>query len=313
MTTDSSLRERIEGASRRLTALCDNISRVLRGQNDAIEMTVICFLSGGHLLIEDVPGVGKTTLACAFAQSLQLPNRRIQFTSDILPSDILGVNIYDPREARFSFHEGPIFTNILLADEINRAEPRAQSALLEAMFERQVTVDGVTRALPSPFMVIATQNPVDFSGTFPLPDSQLDRFLFCISLGYPSEEAERELLKRNTHAQTPEPVLEPEMLDSITALIDDIHVSDEIIDDILKLVHATRNDPRILQGASTRTMLDLRRAACARAILHKREFVLPDDIRILAPSAIAHRIRLAPRASCDPLDVIDELVARIFT
>ncbi|MBQ1267357.1 MAG: AAA family ATPase [Proteobacteria bacterium] len=310
--TDSLLRERIEEASRRLMALCENIALVLRGQNDAIEMTVICFLSGGHLLIEDVPGVGKTTLACAFAQSLDLPTRRIQFTSDILPSDILGVNIYDPREARFSFHEGPIFTNILLADEINRAEPRAQSALLEAMFEHQVTVDGVTRDLPSPFMVIATQNPVDFSGTFPLPDSQLDRFLFCISLGYPSEDAERELLQKNVAKVSPKPVFDAKTLAGVMALLDEIHVSDEIIDDILKIVHATRSDARILQGASTRTMLDLRRAACARALLHRREFVLPDDVRVLAPSAIAHRIRLAPRASCDPLDVIEEIVGRIF-
>ena len=293
-------------------ALCENIALVLRGQNDAIEMTVICFLSGGHLLIEDVPGVGKTTLACAFAQSLDLPTRRIQFTSDILPSDILGVNIYDPREARFSFHEGPIFTNILLADEINRAEPRAQSALLEAMFEHHVTVDGVTRDLPSPFMVIATQNPVDFSGTFPLPDSQLDRFLFCISLGYPSEDAERELLQKNVAKVSPKPVFDAKTLAGVMALLDEIHVSDEIIDDILKIVHATRSDARILQGASTRTMLDLRRAACARALLHRREFVLPDDVRVLAPSAIAHRIRLAPRASCDPLDVIEEIVGRIF-
>ena len=310
--TDSPLRERIEEASKRLMVLCENIALVLRGQNDAIEMTVICFLSGGHLLIEDVPGVGKTTLACAFAQSLDLPSRRIQFTSDILPSDILGVNIYDPREARFSFHEGPIFTNILLADEINRAEPRAQSALLEAMFEHQVTVDGVTRDLPSPFMVIATQNPVDFSGTFPLPDSQLDRFLFCISLGYPSEDAERELLQKSVAKVSPKPVFDAKTLAGVMALLDEIHVSDEIIDDILKIVHATRSDARILQGASTRMMLDLRRAACARALLHRREFVLPDDVRVLAPSAIAHRIRLAPRASCDPLDVIEEIVGRVF-
>ena len=312
MTTDLPLRVRIEEASKSLMSLCDNVARVLRGQDEAIEMTVICLLSGGHLLIEDVPGVGKTTLACAFAQSLDLPSRRIQFTSDILPSDILGVNIYDPREARFSFHEGPIFTHILLADEINRAEPRAQSALLEGMFERQVTVDGVTRALPSPFMVIATQNPVDFSGTFPLPDSQLDRFLFCISLGYPSEEAERELLKRHTSAAKIEPVLEPDKLMSMMALVDEIRVSDEIIDDIMHIIHATRNDPRIIQGASTRTMLDLRRAACARALLHTREFVLPDDVRLLAPYTVAHRIRLAPRTSHAPIDIMEEIVTHVF-
>ena len=176
----------------KLALLSQNIQKALRGQNAAVEAAIICFLAAGHLLIEDMPGVGKTTLASAFADSLGLSHRRIQFTSDILPSDILGVSIFDPRQDEFVFHEGPIFTHILLADEINRAEPRAQSALLEAMFEAQVSIDGVSRPLPSPFMVIATQNPVDFSGTFPLPDSQLDRFLFRITMGYPDEAAEHQ-------------------------------------------------------------------------------------------------------------------------
>lgn len=170
--------------------LIQNIHTVLKGHDNAVEHAVICFIAGGHLLIEDVPGVGKTTLAHALARSSGLSYRRLQFTSDILPSDILGVSVYDPKSADFHFFDGPIFTNVLLADEINRAEPRAQSALLEAMFERQVSIDGTTRPLPNPFMVIATQNPVDLSGTFPLPDSQLDRFLFRIEMGYPSDDAE---------------------------------------------------------------------------------------------------------------------------
>ncbi len=308
-----SLSEQIEAAAAQLNQLKTNMSQILKGQEAAIEMTLICFLAGGHLLIEDVPGVGKTTLASAFAQSLDLPNRRIQFTSDILPTDILGVNIYDPRESCFKFHEGPIFTNILLADEINRAEPRAQSALLEAMFERQVTLDGVTRALPRPFMVIATQNPVDFSGTFPLPDSQLDRFQFRISMGYPAPDAEKALLQHPVLSPHLSPVLNSDALPQLFELVDRIHVSDEVIEALLALIHATRNDARLVQGASTRAMLDLRRAACARALLHRRAFVLPDDLLQLASPTLAHRVRLAPKSSCDEIDVIEDIAQRRLT
>lgn len=304
------LSERLPYASQKLDSLKKSISSVLKGQNDAIEMTTICFLSGGHLLIEDVPGVGKTTLATAFAHCLALPARRLQFTSDILPSDIVGVNIYDPSKNAFSFHEGPIFTNILLADEINRAEPRAQSALLEAMFERQVSVDGVTRKLPTPFMVIATQNPVDFSGTFPLPDSQLDRFQFRISLGYPDPQSEKSLLKRAVQEPLPKPVLDKNDINTLYIMIDNVRVSDEIIDDMLALVHATRNDPRIIQGASTRAMLDLRKCACARALLHARDFVLPDDLKALATPSLAHRVRLSPNTHINAVDILDELVKK---
>lgn len=292
----------------KLKTLSDNIRLVLRGQDDAIELTVICFLAGGHLLIEDVPGVGKTTLASAFAQSLNFQHRRIQFTSDILPSDILGVSIYDPKSESFVFHEGPIFTQILLADEINRAEPRAQSALLEAMFEHQVSVDGVTRPLPSPFMVIATQNPVDFSGTFPLPDSQLDRFLFCITMGYPDEDEERMILRKSNQTQEIQPVLHEADLTRLTENVDKIYASDEIIDQILALIHNTRNHASIIQGASTRAMIDLLKAAKARALFHSRDFVLPDDINALAPVTLSHRIRLSARASTDPESIILSLI-----
>ncbi len=310
---NSTLSERLKTAALKLESVKQNIASVLRGQNDAIDMTLICFLARGHLLIEDVPGVGKTTLATAFAQSLDLPTRRIQFTSDMLPSDIVGVNIYDPAKCVFTFHEGPIFTHILLADEINRAEPRAQSALLEAMFEHQTTVDGVTRQLPSPFMVIATQNPVDFSGTFPLPDSQLDRFQFCISLGYPAPDAERELLKQATKPPQVQTILKREDIDPLFECVEEIQVSDEIIDDLLAIIHATRNDARIVQGASPRAMLDLRRCACARALLHARAFVLPDDLAALATPALAHRIRLSPRAQASAHDIMNELVSKILS
>lgn len=283
----------------RIQKLRENIHSVLHGQDQAVEMAIICFLASGHLLIEDVPGVGKTTLASAFSQSLGLEHRRIQFTSDILPSDILGVNIYDPKTTQFVFHEGPIFTNILLADEINRAEPRAQSALLEAMFEQQVSIDGVTRDLPNPFMVIATQNPVDFAGTFPLPDSQLDRFLFRISMGYPDEDAERAILRSDIRRAELKPVLSKEDISDLIQKVKAIHVSEEIIDVVLKIIHATRNHALILQGASTRAMLDLLDAAKARAFIRERDFVLPDDIHALAPYVLAHRIRLVARANTD--------------
>ena len=293
----------------RIQLLRDNIHSVLKGQDDAVEMAIICFLASGHLLIEDVPGVGKTTLAAAFSQSLGLSHRRIQFTSDILPSDILGVSIYDPQEMRFVFHEGPVFTNILLADEINRAEPRAQSALLEAMFEHQVSMDGVTRDLPLPFMVIATQNPVDFSGTFPLPDSQLDRFLFRISMGYPDEASERSILRSSQRMPSVEPVLSPKDVQELLDGVESVHASEEIEDEILKLIHATRDHALIAQGASTRSMIDLLQAAKARAFVQGREFVLTDDIRMLAVATLAHRIRLVSRANTDANTLIASLIA----
>lgn len=290
-----------------LQCLRDNIRAVLLGQDEAIELAIICFLASGNLLIEDVPGVGKTTLASAFALSLGLAHRRIQFTSDILPSDILGVSIYEPERKSFVFHEGPIFTNILLADEINRAEPRAQSALLEAMFEKRVSIDGVSRDLPSPFMVIATQNPVDFSGTFPLPDSQLDRFLFCINMGYPDENAELQILKHGFQSRHIEPVLSHEDIVALRNDVEKRYVSDEIYRLILKIVHATRENAHIVQGASTRAMIDLLQAVKARALYHDRDFVLPDDVRTLAPVALAHRIRTTAQANIDPVELIRTL------
>ena len=292
----------------KLVSLSQSIQKALRGKDDAIEATIICFLASGHLLIEDVPGVGKTTLASAFAASLGLSHWRIQFTSDILPSDILGVSIFDPRKETFVFHEGPIFTNILLADEINRAEPRAQSALLEAMFETQVSIDGVSRQLPTPFMVIATQNPVDFSGTFPLPDSQLDRFLFRISMGYPDASAELDILKNATVVPDIQPVLNEQEIRRLLQHVDQIRATDDIMQMILGLVHKTRENAQIAQGASTRAMIDLLCAARARALFHQRDFVLPDDIAALAPQVLSHRVRLTARASSHPAELIQAMI-----
>lgn len=295
----------------KLQKLAQNIALILRGQDDAIDMAILALVAGGHLLIQDVPGVGKTTLAIAFAQSLDIPNRRIQFTADILPSDIVGLKIYDPKTQSFSFHPGPIFTNLLLADEINRAEPRAQSALLEAMFEQQVSVDGETRPLPSPFMVIATQNPVDFSGTFPLPDSQLDRFLFCLSLGYPSREAEREILSRTIQNPKLQPVLDSSELLDICRQVDLVQAAPSIIDQTLAIIHATRLHPLVTQGASTRAMIDLLRAAKARAILHRRHFVLPEDLQKLAIPTLAHRIRKTSNARVQNSDILADILEKI--
>lgn len=290
-----------------IAALRDNIHKVLHGQDDAVEMAVICFLASGHLLIEDVPGVGKTTLASAFSQSLGLSYQRLQFTSDILPSDILGVNIYDPKTSEFIFHEGPIFTNILLADEINRAEPRAQSALLEAMFEHQVSLDGKTRPLPEPFMVIATQNPVDFSGTFPLPDSQLDRFLFRISMGYPDPESEKLILKSGVRRADVSPVLKLSDIKELFTSVDKIFASDEIMELVMNIIHQTRVHTLIAQGASTRAMLELMQASKARALVHQREFVLPEDVLLLSPAALAHRIRLVSSSTANPKELIESI------
>lgn len=293
----------------RLRALTQNIHKILCGQDRAIEAAILCFLAAGHLLIEDVPGVGKTTLAASFSQSLGLSHARIQFTSDILPSDILGVNIYSPSTESFVFHEGPIFTHILLADEINRAEPRAQSALLEAMFEHSVSVDGVTRSLPSPFMVIATQNPLDSAGTFPLPDSQLDRFLFRISMGYPLPADERDILRAGATRPALSAVLEAADITKLQGATDQVFASDAILDEVLRIVHQTRTSQAIAQGASTRAMIDLLRAARARALFNGRDFVLPDDIHALAPQTLAHRIRLSPHATRDAQSIVASFCA----
>ncbi len=302
-----------------LVRLKETVERALEGKPDVVELALVALLAGGHLLIEDVPGVGKTTLARALARSVGGEMRRIQFTSDLLPSDVLGVSVYDQRTGSFAWRQGPIFANVLLADEINRASPRTQSALLEAMNEGQVSADGETRILPEPFFVIATQNTQDFAGTFPLPESQLDRFMLRIRIGYPSAQTEARLLSRavtDTVADLP-CILEPAQLVSLQRQVRRVEIEQSIIDYVLAIVAATRSTPTVALGASTRGTVALGMAARARAMLRGRDFVLVEDVLDLAVPVLAHRIRVAAYADGftvgrDEAEVaIRELVARI--
>lgn len=269
------------------------VNTLVLGKTHEVRLAFVALLSDGHLLIEDLPGLGKTTLAHAMAATLGLGFQRVQFTSDLLPSDIVGVSIYDAQARRFEFHPGPVFAHVLLADEINRAPPRTQSALLEAMAERQVTVDGSTHRLPEPFFVIATQNPVDLAGTYPLPDSQLDRFLLRLTLGYPDENAERALLagtdRRNLIAQTV-PVLGAEDVQTLREAVTGIHASDALIDYVQALLARSRHHPGVRVGLSPRAGIALLRAARAYALLLGRRHVLPEDVQALFPSVAAHRL-----------------------
>ncbi len=276
-----------------LTRALDQINRIVLGKDLQVRLCLACLLARGHLLIEDAPGVGKTTLAHALARTLGLDFHRIQFTSDLLPADILGAAIYDRESGTFTFHPGPIFAQVILADEINRASPKAQSALLEAMEESQVTVEGETRPLPSPFFVIATQNPSEQVGTFPLPDSQLDRFLMRIRLGFPGRGAERALLKgedRRDLLAALNPMLTPvEFMEQQRAAMR-THVSDALLDYLQALIHASRSDSRFAAGLSPRAGLGLLRAAQAWAYLVGRDFVQPEDIQAVLPALVPHRL-----------------------
>ena len=269
------------------------IGKVLLGKDDQIRLAVCCLLARGHLLIEDLPGMGKTTLSHALATVLGLSYNRIQFTSDLLPSDILGVSIFEQSSNSFSFHPGPVFTQLLLADEINRSTPRTQSALLEAMAEGQVTVEGETRPLPEPFFVIATQNPVTQSGTYPLPESQLDRFLMRIELGYPDPRAERQMFLRDDQGpqlQTLEPCLSIEELGEIRRAVDGVHASDSLLDYLQRLVAYTRNSPTFAYGLSPRGALALLHSARTWALMAGRSHVVPEDLqKVLSPVA-GHRL-----------------------
>jgi MoxR-like ATPase len=261
------------------------------GKDDRIRLALACLLADGHLLIEDVPGVGKTTLALALADALGLSFARIQFTSDLMPSDILGVSVYDRGQAAFTFNAGPIFAQLVVADEINRASPRTQSALLEAMAERQVTIEGRTRALPQPFTVIATQNPLDHSGTFALPDSQLDRFLMRIELGYPPQTAERRLLAGERDTNTPlAPLADAEQLGRWQAAVRSVHTRDAVLDYLLELIEFSRRRGIFEQGLSPRAGLALRRAAQAWALQDARDYVMPEDIQAVLPAVVDHRL-----------------------
>ena len=268
--------------------------RVVVGKSNEIRLALTCLLARGHLLIEDQPGVGKTTLAHVLAKLLGLGFQRVQFTSDLLPADVTGVYVYNREHGDFAFHPGPIFTNVVLADEINRATPRAQSALLEAMEEQQVTIENHTHALPQPFFVIATQNPVEQVGTFPLPESQLDRFLMCLSLGYPDRAAERSLLigeDRRRILAGLDAVLDAESLQALQAQVEQIHVSEPLLDYVQDLIAYSRQSSAFVTGLSPRAGLALIRAARAWALTDGRTHVLPDDIQAVLPAVTGHRLR----------------------
>ncbi len=276
------------------------INEVVLGKDREVRLAISCLLARGHLLIEDIPGVGKTTLAHALARVLGLTYQRVQFTSDLLPADIIGVSVYDRAAARFEFHKGPVFAQLVLADEVNRATPKAQSALLEAMEESQVTVDGVSHPLPSPFFVVATQNPAYQVGTFPLPESQLDRFLMRIELGYPAPAQERALLRgrdRRDVLAGLAPALDPDTIVALQQRVPELHASDALLDYIQALARASRDGSRFQGGLSTRAALSLLRAAQAWAFLHRHPGVLPEDLQAVLPAVVGHRLR--PRDATD--------------
>ena len=276
-----------------LTQALSQLNQIILGKDTQLKLALACLLARGHLLIEDIPGVGKTTLALALARVLGLQFQRVQFTSDLLPADILGVSIYDTNSGTFRFHPGPVFAQLVLADEVNRASPKTQSALLEAMEERQVTAEGETRRLPEPFFVVATQNPSQQIGTFPLPESQLDRFLLRLSMGYPPPEAERALLRereRRDLLESVQPALTPTQLLDLQQQVRDIRTSPALLDYILALIQRTREVPGLRQGLSPRGGLALRRAAQAWALLEGRSGVLPEDVQAVFVAVVGHRL-----------------------
>lgn len=297
--------------------IANNLEKVIVGKAETVRLTVIGLLCQGHLLIEDVPGVGKTMLAKALAKSLGCSFKRIQFTPDMLPSDVTGVSIYNQNTREFEFRAGPVKAHIVLADEINRATPKTQSALLEAMEEKQVTVDGVTYPLPVPFMILATQNPIEYEGTFPLPEAQLDRFLMRIELGYTSLMNEIKILELQQlqhPIETIEPVTTVEEIKMMQELIKQVYVAPAVERYIVEVVRSTREHPEIFLGASPRGSLGLFRAGQARAAIDGRDFVLPDDIKALARNVLAHRVVVNPSARLHELSaarIIDEILAKV--
>lgn len=275
--------------------LRDNVNSVFQGKEEVVDLAITAMLAGGHLLVEDVPGVGKTLLAQALATSVGLAFNRIQFTSDLLPADIVGVSIFDQKRGAFTFQPGPVFSNVVLADEINRTTPRTQSSLLEAMSEGRVSIDDVTHELPRPFLVIATQNPLESHGTYPLPDSQLDRFLMRLSVGYPAPEVERAILLGRGESDPVlalKPVFDARALAGLQSAVFAVRVEDTLTDYLLEIVGATRSTARLALGVSTRGALALQRASQACALVRGRRFVIPDDIRDMAVPVLAHRVSL---------------------
>jgi MoxR-like ATPase len=284
-----------ENATQSSQRLVQNVALAVRGKEEVIKLAVVSLLARGHLLLEDVPGVGKTTLARALAASVGVSFRRLQCTSDLMPTDVLGGNVFNQSQSTFEFRPGPIFTQVLLADEVNRTTPKTQSALLEAMDERQVSIDGETYKLDEPFFVVATQNPQEFYGTYPLPESQLDRFLVRLNIGYPPPGVEREVLNRrgSDPVQQLDPVMSAAELRHVQQAVDSVRVDDAVLDYLHRIVLATRNTPLLSIGVSTRGALGFERAVRARALVEGRSFVLPDDVKVLAGPVLAHRVKMS--------------------
>ncbi|MFO8081182.1 MAG: MoxR family ATPase [Armatimonadota bacterium] len=307
----------VEDAAAVCHRIADNVEKVIVGKRQVIECSLVAMIARGHVLLEDVPGVGKTMLARSLAASIGGDFRRIQFTPDLLPTDVTGVSIYDQRAGEFSFRPGPVFANIVLADEINRASPRTQSSLLEAMEERQVTVDGVTHTLPRPFMVIATENPIEYEGVYPLPESQLDRFLLRFSIGYPERDEEKQIVRGQLEGhpvETLEPVVTSDEVAEVQRTVSRCHVSEEVYDYVLDLIEATRDSDQLYLGAGPRGSLALVRCAQAKATLDGRDYVGPDDIKSIATEALAHRLIPRPEARVSGVtgtEVVEELLERI--
>ena len=303
--------------SERFDRIAANVETVIQGKRDVVELVLLALVAEGHVLVEDVPGVGKTQLAKSVARSIDSVFNRVQFTPDLLPSDVTGVSVWDRNRSEFEFKPGPIFANLVVGDEINRASPKTQSALLEAMEERQVTSDGITRALPLPFMVMATQNPLEHEGTYPLPEAQLDRFMMRVVIGYPSRAKELEIL--DTHGVRStffdlEPVVSIEEVDEMVGIAREVAVSPSVKNYIVDLVDGSRSHPDVLLGASPRSALFLQRLARANAASQGREYVIPDDVKNLAHPVLEHRMSLRPEAQMRGEaigDVIDEIMSRL--
>ncbi len=314
---DASREQSGERFAEQFHAIVNNTGRAIVGKPEALELAVICLLSEGHLLIEDAPGVGKTSLAKALAVSVQAEFGRVQFTPDLLPSDVVGTTIWNRVSNKLEFMPGPVFAGITVADEINRASPKTQSALLEAMAERQVTVDGTTHTLPRPFMVIATQNPLEHEGTYPLPESQLDRFLMRIELGYPAKQAELEIL--DTHgSENPldslTPVADADTIISLADQANSIYLAPDIKRYLVQIANATRDHPSLILGMSTRATLALQRAGRVRAASEGRDFVIPDDIKQLAGPVLTHRLLLSPQARArgtQAAQIVDDVMSSV--
>jgi MoxR-like ATPase len=299
-------------------AVLDEIQRVVVGKRPALALILTTVLAGGHVLIEDLPGLGKTLIARSFAAALGLGFTRVQFTPDLLPADLLGSTIYDMQSGRFEFRQGPIFTNLLLADEINRTPPKTQAALLEAMAERQVSIDGITHPLPAPFIVLATDNPIEYEGTYPLPEAQLDRFTIRLELRYLSDREETSMLRRRLDRGSAQPtvnqVVDADDLLAMRESVEQVSVHDDVLSYVVALATATRQHPQIAVGASPRAELDLVQLARARALLLGRDYVIPEDVKTLAVAAMAHRIALRPEMWVRQVrgaDVVEELLRRL--